>query len=59
MRLKEIRLIARERGIETKNRKKEELILAILEGERKDSCTEPTSRSTGQCDAWWAELQRL
>jgi hypothetical protein len=44
MRLNELRLIARERGIETRNRKKEELIRAILEEEESGKlASEPAS----------------
>ncbi len=41
MLLNEIRLIARERGIKTRNRKKEDLIRAILEGEANGGHTRP------------------
>jgi len=52
MLLDEIRLIARERGIKTRNRKKEELIRAILEGEEESCCAgEPARRSVGQNDS--------
>ena len=45
MQLDELKLIARERGIKTRNRKKDELIRDILEGEGAgDSAGEPTDR---------------
>jgi hypothetical protein len=52
MLLDEIRLIARERGIKTRNRKKEELIRAILEGEGNgDGAGESACRPAGEYDS--------
>ena len=60
MRLDEIRLIAQERGIKTRNRKKEELIRAILEGERTSDCaSEPASGPADQLDFWCPDGRQL
>ncbi len=60
MRLDEIRLIARERGITTRNRKKEELIRAILDENCADNNpSDYTIRTAGRLDPEYADRRRF
>lgn len=58
MLLSEIKLIARERGIRTRNRRKEELIRAILEGERNGHGSGRRAHQPGDLqDFWYTDLR--